>query len=145
MSQLYKYHDVGCASVSLSTSLQHIMVMDCWLLTVECWWSQISQLLTRILPVPVWPEMSSPAQSLASDMKSPSLPPPSPPPWRRQTIWVSESVFIMKRSFSFCWLQELLKGPSAVLQSHKKVSRRGQRSLSVSVSWEVYGGDLGGQ
>ena len=28
--------------------------------------------LTRILPVPVWPEMSSPAQSLASDIKSPA-------------------------------------------------------------------------
>ena len=33
--------------------------------------------LTRILPVPVWPDISSPAQSFASDMKSPSGRPPS--------------------------------------------------------------------
>ena len=42
------------------------------------------QNLTKILPVPVWPEMSSPAQSFASDMKSPSGPLlPSPLPCRR--------------------------------------------------------------
>ena len=37
----------------------------------------ISIKFTRILPVPVWPDMSSPAQSFASDMKSPSGRPPS--------------------------------------------------------------------
>ena len=37
----------------------------------------LEQILTRILPVPVWPDISSPAQSFASDMKSPSGKPPS--------------------------------------------------------------------
>ena len=57
------------------------------LLMVPYFHWMIPSLLTRILPVPVWPEMSSPAQSLASDMKSPSFPPPSPPPWS-QNMWV---------------------------------------------------------
>ena len=40
---------------------------------------------TRILPVPVWPDMSSPAQSFASDMKSPSGRPPSGFwPWQQE-------------------------------------------------------------
>ena len=39
-------------------------------------WPGLAQpTLTRILPVPVWPEMSSPAQSLAPAMKSPVWPP----------------------------------------------------------------------
>ena len=36
----------------------------------ELWNIFLKYFLTRILPVPVWPEISSPAQSLAEDMKS---------------------------------------------------------------------------
>ena len=66
--------------------------------------------LTRILPVPVWPDMSSPAQSFASDMKSPSGRPPSGFwPWQQEhfvlfgdiVFYLADEVFGQELHFGY--------------------------------------------
>ena len=63
---------------------------------------------TRILPVPVWPDMSSPAQSFASDMKSPSGRPPSGFwPWQQNfscSLKIQCFIWLMKYLVRNCFL-----------------------------------------
>ena len=70
----------------------------------------ISIKFTRILPVPVWPDMSSPAQSFASDMKSPSGRPPSGFwPWQQEhfvlfgdiVFYLADEVFGQELHFGY--------------------------------------------
>lgn len=64
----------------MSETTRRCKMMDCrgtvwleWTKEISCDEWVNSLLLTRILPVVVWPEMSSPAQSLASVTKLPSI------------------------------------------------------------------------